>query len=228
MAPYHIRRYLESDHPRVVEIFSEGLTNYYGTTVCHLLTLPRTHALLLGGPLALRLASGSWALALLGGLTLLAALCYLSRYPWLTYRDTCLRTDMADITKTYFEGQGTHFWVAEVDGQVVGMVGCLPVEDPALRAQRVQLFHLFVASDHRGRGIAKALVRTVLQFAHTSGFCEVVLSTTMLQRPACSLYLSLGFRKDREMYFSNVWRLMAAPGFQFLYRLPSAKEWTAP
>ncbi|XP_006775331.1 PREDICTED: putative N-acetyltransferase 8B [Myotis davidii] len=228
MAPCHIRRYQESDRPWVLGLFSKGAAEYAPTTFRHILKLPRTLLLLLGGPLALFVVSGSWLLALMAGLTLLAALRFLAKYPWTQYVSNCLRTDMRDISKTYLSEPGSCFWVAECEGQVVGTVGALPVGESTLRKEQVELFHLSVAWEHRGQGIAKALVRTVLQFARDQGYREVVLSTSMLQYSALALYQRLGFRKTGQHFFTKSWELIVVPAFELTYRLPSAHASQAP
>ncbi|XP_075413056.1 N-acetyltransferase 8 [Tenrec ecaudatus] len=219
MAPHRIRRYQESDWEGVLDLFQKGLDEYSSPTFHYLLGLPRVLVPLLGGPLALLLVSGSWLLALAACLTLLAALRFIAKYPWTSFGVTALNTDMSDITQTYFSERGSCFWVVECEGQVVGMVGCLPAEEPALRRKRLQLLHLFVALEHRGRGVAKALTRTVLQFAREQAYQEVVLSTSRLQRSALGLYRGLGFQETHECYYSWIWRLVAIPGVHFLYRL---------
>lgn len=228
MAPYHIRKYQESDRPWVLDLFSQGMAEHAPTTFRHILKLPRTLVLLLGGPLALFLVSGSWLLALMAGLTLLAALRFLAKYPWTQYVSNCLRTDMRDISKSYLSEPGSCFWVAECEGQVVGTVGALPVGEPTLRKEQVELFHLSVAWEHRGQGIAKALVRTVLQFARDQGYSEVVLSTSMLQHSALALYQHLGFHKTGQYYPSVINKLAALPIFHLTYWLPSTHASQAP
>ncbi|XP_037358696.1 N-acetyltransferase 8-like [Talpa occidentalis] len=124
---------------------------------------------------------------------------------------------------SYFSEHGSCFWVAECEGQVVGMVGALPVKDPALRKEQLELLHLCVALGHRGRGIAKALVRTVLQFGQDQGYSAVVLSTSSLQYSALALYQRMGFQKTHHYFFSLCWRIIAAHSIQFIYHLPCAQ-----
>ncbi|XP_006881061.1 PREDICTED: probable N-acetyltransferase 8B-like [Elephantulus edwardii] len=221
MASYHIRRYRESDRKQVLELYCWGMAQYYSITFRHLLKLPRTHVLLLGGPLALYLASGSWALALLADVALLGTLWLLARYIWLNIMNESLLTDMADITKAYFSEPGSCFWVAECREKVVGIVACLQVGDPTLRGKQVELVHMFVALEHRGQGLAKSLVRTLLQFARDQGYREVVLSTTILHRVAHRLYQGLGFRRTHTYYASIIWRIAAIPIIYFVCPLPS-------
>uniref|UniRef100_A0A8C8X0M7 N-acetyltransferase 8 n=1 Tax=Panthera leo TaxID=9689 RepID=A0A8C8X0M7_PANLE len=91
VAPYHIRKYRENDRTRVLDVFSQGMNEHIPTTFCHILKLPRTLVLLLGVPLTLFLFSGSWVLALVASLILLAALRFLSRYPWTKFIAMSLR-----------------------------------------------------------------------------------------------------------------------------------------
>ncbi|XP_045405826.1 N-acetyltransferase 8 [Lemur catta] len=223
MAPYLIRKYQESDRKWVVGLLSRGMTEHIPTTFRHMLKLPRTVLLLSGGPLALLLLSGSWLLALTFSLALLPVLWFLAGRPWREYVDTALRTDMADITKSYLSEPGSCFWVAESEKRVVGTVGALPVDDPTLQEKRLQLFHLIVSPEHRGQGIAKALIRTVLQFARDQGYGEVVLDTTIMQRSALGLYQAMGFQKMGQSFHSVGFRLVTVNTVHLIYRLPSAQ-----
>ncbi|XP_045405827.1 putative N-acetyltransferase 8B [Lemur catta] len=223
MAPYLIRKYQESDRKWVVGLLSRGMTEHIPTTFRHMLKLPRTVLLLSGGPLALLLLSGSWLLALTFSLALLPVLWFLAGRPWREYVDTALRTDMADITKSYLSEPGSCFWVAESEKRVVGTVGALPVDDPTLQEKRLQLFHLIVSPEHRGQGIAKALIRTVLQFARDQGYGEVVLDTSILQPSALGLYQGVGFQKTGQSFHSMSAWLVDLQEVHFIYRLPSAQ-----
>ncbi|XP_038176257.1 probable N-acetyltransferase CML1 [Arvicola amphibius] len=221
MAPYHIRQYQDSDQKSVLDLFIRGMEEHIPATFRHLLTLPRTLLLLLGVPLVMVLVSGSWLLAAISIFFVLLLLKLFVRQPWKEYVAKCLHTDMADITKSYMNARGS-FWVAESGGEVVGIVGCLPVKDPPLGRKQLELFHLSVSSQHRGQGIAKALVRTVLQFARDQGYSDVVLGTTVLQRGAMALYLSMGFRRTDRYFLSIYWRLVDNPTIQLKHPLPPA------
>ena len=222
MAPYHIRKYQENDHKWVTDLFSKVMAEHIPTTFRHILKLPQSLVLLPGGPLALFLVSGSWVLAFVASLALLAALKFLAEYPWKQFKVMSLHTDLSDITKSYFRESGSCFWVAESKGHVVGIVGALPVK-PTLQKKQLELLHLCVAPEHRGQGIAKALVRTVLTFARDQGYGEVVLTTSLLQHYALALYQRLGFQKMSQFFLSTSWRLMSISQIQFTYCLPSAQ-----
>ncbi|KAL6035257.1 hypothetical protein STEG23_032038 [Scotinomys teguina] len=225
MAPYHIRQYQERDRKRVLELFSRGMEEHTPATFRYLLTLPRTLLLLLGAPLAIVLVSGSWLLAVVCIFFLLLFLRFLAGMPWKSYVSQCLRTDMADITKSFLNARGSGFWVAESGGQVVGTVAALPVKDPPLGRKQLQLFRLSVSSQHRGQGIAKALVRTVLQFARDQGYSDVVLETSVLQHGAVTLYEAMGFQRTGLHLLDNfIGRVVDFHIIHFTYPLPSAQE----
>uniref|UniRef100_A0A8C0CYA4 N-acetylaspartate synthetase n=1 Tax=Balaenoptera musculus TaxID=9771 RepID=A0A8C0CYA4_BALMU len=115
---------------------------------------------------------------------------YYSRKVVLAYLDSALHTDMADIEQYYMKPPGSCFWVAVLDGNVVGIV--------AARAHAadntVELLRMSVDSRFRGKGIAKALGRKVLEFALVHNYSAVVLGTTAVKVAAHKLYESLGFR----------------------------------
>lgn len=224
MAPHHIRKYQESDRQRVLDLFSQGMVEHIPATFRHMLKLPQTLLLLLGVPVTLLLASGSWILALVSNVTLLVFLRLLARQPWRKYVVMCLQTDLADITKSYLRARGSCFWVAESGGQVAGIVGALPVEDAPSGRKQLQLFHLSVALEHRGEGLGKALVMTVLGFARAQGYREVVLDTSIVQQAALTLYQRMGFQKTGEYFFNKIFRLADIPTIQLTYCLPSAQE----
>ncbi|KAL1768018.1 N-acetyltransferase 8 [Sigmodon hispidus] len=224
MASFHIRQFQEKDRKRVLELFSKGMEEHIPATFRHLLTLPRTLLLLAGVLLAIVLVFGSWLLAAGCIFSLLLFLWYLASKPWKNYVSMCLHTDMADITKSYLNTHGAGFWVAESGGQVVGTVAAQPVKDPPLGRKQLQLFRLSVSSQHRGQGIAKALVRTVLQFARDQGCSDVVLETGFLQQGAVTLYYSMGFQKTGESFMDILTWLVDVSVIHFIYPIPSAQE----
>lgn len=85
---------------------------------------------------------------------------------------------------------GSCFWVAVLDGNVVGIVAARAHEAD----NTVELLRMSVDARFRGKGIAKALGRKVLEFALVHNFSAVVLGTTAVKVAAHRLYESLGFR----------------------------------
>lgn len=121
--------------------------------------------------------------------------------------------------------------MAESKGQVVGHSGSTPVKKPfsTLQKTQLELLHLCVTPEHRGQGIAKALVRTVLTLARDQGYGEVVLTTSILQHSALALYQRLGFQKTSQFFLFTSWRLISFSQIQFTYCLPllrSLRHWS--
>nr|XP_010793935.1 PREDICTED: uncharacterized protein LOC104966448 [Notothenia coriiceps] len=83
------------------------------------------------------------------------------------------------------------FWVAMLDGRVVGIVAAQGREDD----NSLELRRMSVDSRYRGKGIAKVLGRRVLEFAVRNNYAAVVLGTTAVKLAAHKLYESLGFRR---------------------------------
>ncbi|XP_042583303.1 N-acetylaspartate synthetase-like isoform X2 [Cyprinus carpio] len=129
---------------------------------------------------------------------LMGARYYYSRKIIFNYLDCALHTDMADIEAYYMKPTGSCFWVAVLQGQVVGIVAAQGREDD----NTVELRRMSVDSHFRGKGIAKALGRRVLEFAMLNNYSAVVLGTTAVKMAAHKLYESLGFRRvgDTEDY----------------------------
>ncbi|EDK99143.1 N-acetyltransferase family 8 member 4 isoform X1 [Mus musculus] len=221
MAFYHIRQYQEKDHKKVLELFSRGMKEHVPAAFHHMLTLPQTLLLLPGVPVTIVLVSGSWLLATVCSFLFLLCLRLLIWLSWRNYVATSLQADLADITKSYLNAHGS-FWVAESGDQVVGIVGARPVKDPPLGKKQMQLFRLSVSSQHRGQGIAKALVRTVLWFARDQDYSDVVLETSCVQYSAVALYQAMGFRKTDQYFVSIATRLMGLSILHFTYSLPFA------
>ncbi len=224
MASFHIRQFQERDYKQVVDLFSRGLKEHIPASFCHVLTLPRTPLVLVGVPLAIVLLSDSWLLAVLCIFFMLLFLWFLVCRAWNKYVSKCLHTDMADIPKSYMNARGSCFWVAESEGEVVGIVGGLPVKDPPLGKKQLQLLHLSVCSQHRGQGIAKALVRTVLKFARDQGYSSIVLKTSVIQQVAVTLYYSMDFQKTGEFFMDTLLWLLDLSVICFTYSFPSAPK----
>ncbi|CAM2113576.1 N-acetylaspartate synthetase isoform X1 [Lepidochelys kempii] len=115
---------------------------------------------------------------------------YFSRKVILSYLECALHTDMSDIENYYMKPPGSCFWVAVLDGNVVGIVAARGNEED----NTLELRRMSVDSNFRGKGIAKALGRKVLEFAMLNNYSSIVLGTTAVKMAAHKLYESLGFK----------------------------------
>ena len=99
-----------------------------------------------------------------------------------------LNDDLADIPANYLIPPGSCFWVAEVDGEIKGMVGIQRRGD-----EEAELRRMSVASDARRQGIGRQLLETVEDFCRTWGYARVRLTTHMMLEPAMALYRKNGY-----------------------------------
>jgi ribosomal protein S18 acetylase RimI-like enzyme len=86
-------------------------------------------------------------------------------------------------------------YVAEADGQVVGMVTVCVFT--TLTGRKAYLDHLVVAREWRRRGVARDLVRHAVEVATAAGASRLDLTAGADKVAARTLYASLGFR-ERE------------------------------
>jgi GNAT superfamily N-acetyltransferase len=107
-------------------------------------------------------------------------------------------------------------WIAELDGQRVGCVLCVPAtDDPSGAVLRI----LLVTPDARGHGAGVALVDACLDHARSAGCTSVTLWTNDVLASARRIYESAGFELvDAEEHHSfgqdlvgQTWRLDLSP-----------------
>jgi ribosomal protein S18 acetylase RimI-like enzyme len=96
-------------------------------------------------------------------------------------------------------------YVAEADGQVVGMVTVCVFT--TLTGKKAYLDHLVVARNWRRRGVARHLMRHAMDIATTAGASRLDLTASNEKVAARTLYESLGFQ-ERE---TGSFRLPLAP-----------------
>ena len=99
-----------------------------------------------------------------------------------------LRTDLADIEKYYMNQEGSCMWVADVEGEIVGMVGILQTEQG-----QAELRRLAVLPDYRRQGVATKLMKELLSFARGNDYVKVILESSNFSVAANNLYKKQGF-----------------------------------
>jgi ribosomal protein S18 acetylase RimI-like enzyme len=96
-----------------------------------------------------------------------------------------------------------HFLVAELDGNVVGVVALLTPEEPSRAIasdDEAELARLVVSAATRRHGIGGALANRCAELARTRGWQAIALWSRPYQRAGHGLYESLGYRRcpDRD------------------------------
>lgn len=97
--------------------------------------------------------------------------------------------DLGDIERFYRHGCG-NFWVAEVDGRIVGTIALLDIGN-----REAALRKMFVTAACRGReyGVARALLETLVTWASAHGVACIYLGTTARFLAAHRFYEKNGF-----------------------------------
>ncbi|XP_048384324.1 N-acetylaspartate synthetase isoform X2 [Stegostoma tigrinum] len=186
-----IREFEPGDRPSVRRIFREGILERVPNTAFRgLKQQPGTLLLYFCFTVMCFYLTKSALLTCCVPTLLLGMRYYYSRKVILSYLECVLQTDMSDIEQYYMKPAGSCFWVAVLDGNVVGIVAARGNEEDNV----VELRRMSVDFEQRGKGIAKALGRKVLEFAMLNNYSAVVLGTTAVKPAAHKLYESLGFR----------------------------------
>ncbi|KAJ7370628.1 N-acetylaspartate synthetase [Desmophyllum pertusum] len=124
-----IRSYQNSDQQDCREIFTRGMAHWISLAVR--VDFPRyCFYMAVMGVFALFAADFTWSACIFGlyiGICIITmVVLYANAYnEGRKYTNTSLETDLKDIEKTYMSNDGSHMWVAEWNGKVVGMVGLL-------------------------------------------------------------------------------------------------------
>ncbi len=103
-----------------------------------------------------------------------------------------LHADLAAIEQWYMDAGG-HFWVAEVEGTPVGMVGVESAGPATARLRQMRVTRAW-----RRKGIGQTLLETAERFCRQRGYRRLVLETNALQTAAHHLYERAGFVRTRE------------------------------
>jgi len=100
--------------------------------------------------------------------------------------------DLRDIEGNYLVA-GSNFWVVETPEGLVAMTALQRVDDRTGRLRRMR-----VTTEWRRRGVAWALLDTVVEFCRDAGYSRIILDTTEQQTNAHRLYKRYGFIRTGE------------------------------
>ena len=117
-------------------------------------------------------------------------------------RDTA--ADLDDIESHYLSQPGSHFWVAETHGYVIGTIA---VADVGANAQVAQIRRLRVESAWRSSPLSAELLHTAIEYCRRHGYIKVVLDTHLDSDEARSLLEACGFMHARSRPASGKLRL---------------------
>ena len=100
--------------------------------------------------------------------------------------------DIENIDEAYLHSEMTHFWVAEYEGRVVGMVGVAEEERHLAEIRRLRVEKPFQHSD-----IGIKLMEMALAFCRHHAYLKVVLDTRIERGPAMAIFEKFAFQHHR-------------------------------
>ena len=106
--------------------------------------------------------------------------------------------DLRSLGRTYLEPADSGFWIAELDGEVVGMIGVRAGNDHA-----AEICRLRVRLDHRRKGVGTRLLERAVGHCRERGLLKISLDVLPDRRPAIDLFAKTGFRLNREREVAN-------------------------
>ena len=93
-------------------------------------------------------------------------------------------------------------FVAERDGAAIGFAQLYPMFSSVRTARTWVLNDLFVASDARRSGAARALLDAAVEFARADGAAGIALETSRDNAPARALYVAAGWQAETNQWYS--------------------------
>ena len=90
-----------------------------------------------------------------------------------------------------FQKEGSAYFVAELDKEIVGGGGIYPTE--GLGDDTCELVKMYLLPKARGTGLGKKMIETSLQFAKDYGYKKVYIETMPELKQALHVYEKFGF-----------------------------------
>ena len=92
-----------------------------------------------------------------------------------------------------FRSVGSVYYIAEIDGTIVGGCGIFPTE--GLPTGTCELVKLYLSNTARGTGLGKKLLLQSMQWAKENGYTQVYLESMPELSKAVAIYENVGFER---------------------------------
>ena len=96
-----------------------------------------------------------------------------------------------DTLYELFQQKGAAYFVAELNGEIVGGGGIYPTD--GLPADTCELVKMYLLPSARGSGLGRTLIERSLAFAKETGYEQVYLETMPELKQALKVYAKFGF-----------------------------------
>ncbi len=127
-----------------------------------------------------------------------------------TYKEVYKERDFSHLAKTveqYLSVKTPLWWVDFLEEVCLSPVGCLWVGNAVDRVSGDGLGHIFllyVAPEHRRRGIGSALVSLAENWARERGDKQISLQVFTTNKPAVNLYEQLGYENQSVLMVKSL------------------------
>jgi putative acetyltransferase len=117
-----------------------------------------------------------------------------------------------DALSELFTRPGSHYFVAELNGEIIGGAGIFPSD--GLPAGVCELVKMYLKKETRGQGLGRNMIQLCLNQARLLGYRQIYLETMPELKKAVSVYEKFGFTYlDGPMgntghYGCGVWMIM--------------------
>ena len=101
--------------------------------------------------------------------------------------------DIDNMEEAYFGDNRAHFWIAEYEGEIAGMIGVLPYEPNVAQIRRLRIDKRFW-----GKGVRTELLKEALAFCRHHEYLKVVLDTWFERGSAIGLFEQFAFQHHRD------------------------------
>jgi len=96
-----------------------------------------------------------------------------------------------DALYELFQTEGSFYYVAEQDGELLGGVGIFPTE--GLPGETAELVKMYLAPAARGKGLGRRLIEHSIETARGKGYRNLYLESMPELRQALKVYEKFGF-----------------------------------
>ncbi len=136
----------------------------------------------------------------IGRVTELHATYYNQHWGFNLYFESQVATELSEFLLRFDEAHDG-FWVATVDGKIVGSVA---IDGSSSSTEGARLRWFILASESQGRGIGKALLQKAIDFCNRAKLNQIYLWTFAGLDQARHLYEKFGFILCKE-HNDNAW-----------------------
>ena len=114
------------------------------------------------------------------------------------YIDGALNHDLAHVEQSYLQRQASNFWIAEMDGQVVGSIGAYRRDDAEAEIRR-----LAVDRTARRQGVASRLMDEAEEFCRNAGYARSIVWTANHMTAAIAFLQHRGYHEFEDHAFPH-------------------------